>query len=214
MATPPSALPIKRNPIQSVGRILAIKLLDEKYELDPQGPTGNAAVTKWYGYAPILSVESFFPKTQSTIFYGQSLYNLGFGVGVFDKQTLFTNFIRVFSNKLHRWGELVDIPVAPWLINIYLTPTVPQPPPVAHAKVIALGGGYDPSLGYWVEFQGNYWLTFPLFRPAPGYQPPQPTTSLNPNGPNQTQGPGVGGAGVLNGALPGSFNGPTGGKCS
>ena len=202
-------------PFNPQGRVLGLKLLPtgEDFEVDTAGLEGAGAIVDYYGYAPILSVENYFPKVQSTIFYGQNLYMPGHAVGVFDNQTRFKYFLSRYKNKKKVWAELAQVPISPYLRRIYVEPTIPQDPPVVEASIQLIDGGYDPLKGYWVEFLGNFFLSFPLFQPQQGFG--QPFTANQPsigtpavsgvNGPNPTQGSVLGGA-VFGGPLPG-------GKC-
>lgn len=172
MATPPiinrPAPPAP--PLASKGRILAIKLMpdQEAFELDSTGPQGNYANVPWYGLRAVLSVEAYLPKVQSTIFYGPSLYMLQNDVGIFDKQTGFVKFMDQFLNKPKIWAELTQVPIWPGLRRISSNPVAPQDPPVVESKLTMIGAGYDPQKQFWVEFQGNFFLGFPLFQPITG----------------------------------------------
>lgn len=142
----------------------------EPYELDSSGAQGNFANVKWYGLAPVLSVQSLLPKVQSTVFYGNTLYMLDNDVGIFNRQTGFVKFMDQFLNRSVPWAELTQIPYWPGLRRLSAKPVAAQDPPVAMAPLIMLGAGYDPLKGYWLEFQGNFFLGFPLFQPADGTQ--------------------------------------------
>ncbi len=157
-------------PLRSKGRVLAVKLMpeNEPFEWDSSGPQGNYASVKWYGLCPVLLVERVIPKTQSTIFYGQRLYMLDNDCSIFDFITGWEHYMDQFLNKSKTWSELTQIPIWPGLRRIYTQPQLPQDPPVAEAPLTLLGAGYNPLKGYWVEFQGNFFLGFPLFQPASG----------------------------------------------
>jgi len=176
MPAPPYPPPIINRPppkpplLQSLGKILAVKLMPEgeKFEWDSEGPAGQGGEVKWYGLAPVLAVQAVVPKVQSTIFIGQSLYMLENVVSIFDKQTGFIMYMNQFINKSKTWAELTQVPIWPKLIRTSAVAGLPQDPPVAMAPLVLLGAGYDPFRGYWVEFQGNFFLGFPLFQPVGG----------------------------------------------
>src|SRR5271165_6380088 len=188
-------------PFNPRGHILGVKLLEgEDFELDASGTYANNESITWYGYQAMLSVESYLPKVQSTIFYGQTLYMLTHSVGIYDKPSGFLRFMDQYIHKRPRiWGELSEIPIPPQFNRINLFPPLPpSEPPIVEAKLRVWGAGYDSEKGYWIEFKGNYWLEMPLFQPAIG------NDYMNVNGRrNKAVGPSV-----LMGAPPGSFQDP------
>lgn len=157
-------------PLQSKGRILGVKLLDEPgvdtFEVVNVAP-GNAGTQDWYGYVAVLSITDYDPKVQSTIFYGNSLYMLNNSVGLWNSSEAFEIYMRMFKNRSKVWGELDQVPVSPFLRRMNLNP-VPQDPPVAAGYLTLLGAGFNPLKGFWVEFQGNFFLNFPIFQPESG----------------------------------------------
>lgn len=129
----------------------------------PRIITTSNGVQEQLGYRPILSVRFIVAKVQTTVFFGNDLYSLSLTSNI-SPDILFANLIKNYANRQETWVQLQAIPnpVIPY-------PTVqfqyrPNVPPVSTGVMSALAGGYDPLRGYWVEFAGNYFLQFPIFR--------------------------------------------------
>jgi hypothetical protein len=158
---------------KSRGKILGVKLMPEgeRFEWDAEGGlAGTGSSIKWYGLAPVLRVNFIVPKVQTTLIYGHSLYMLHNDVSIFDNVTGWEKFMDQFVNKQKTWSELVDIPIWPHLVTMAMQPTsTPNiERPVAEAKLTLIGAGYHPLHQFWLEFQGNFFLGFPLFQPEGG----------------------------------------------
>src|SRR5271170_6468319 len=118
------------------------------------------------GYRAILSVTMVWAKLQTTVLFGNSLYMIWYDIGQLTKQDGFRAFLRAYFKH--------SIPAA----------QLSEAPSVATGRVTMLDAGFDPFRGFWIEFAGNYFLTFPLFQNWPnviretsnyqGYQPSTP----------------------------------------
>lgn len=125
---------------------------------------GNGVVDT--GQRSIMAVTFIDANTQSTVFYGNSLYLIWYNVGQLDCIQAFTFFCKQFYNKSYLWWQLAQPPPNPLLASsqIYLTPQ-PQPiPPIACGTMTLLDSGFNPLKGYWLRFAGNYDLSIPLFK--------------------------------------------------
>jgi hypothetical protein len=155
---------------QQRGTILALQLAR------PYVITTLSGVQEQIGYRPILSVQGIVAKVQTTVLFGNNLYVIG-PTSSLSADTIFVNFVKAYSNRVETWVQLMEIP----------NPPIPYPsiqfqyrqisPPAARGKITALNSGYDPLRGYWIEFLGNFFLEFPLFKDWP---------SVTRDGPNYT----------------------------
>lgn len=151
------------------------------------------------GLRAVLSVTMIWAKLQTTVVFGNSLYMIWYDIGQLTRQDGFKAFLRPYFGTPMVGAQLSQPPFAatPGLYSrISGLPIPPPPPPVAKGTVTMLSAGFDAFRGYWIEFAGNYFLTFPLFKDWPNvikdtlnYKGAQPSAN-NPN-PN----PGSGGAG-------------------
>ena len=140
------------------------------------------------GYRAILSVTMVWAKLQTTVLFGNSLYMIWYDIGQLTKQDGFRAFLRAYFKHSIPAAQLSQPPYAatPNLYNMYIGSgnVAPEAPPVATGRVTMLDAGFDPFRGFWIEFAGNYFLTFPLFQNWPnviretsnyqGYQPSTP----------------------------------------
>jgi hypothetical protein len=146
------------------------------------------------GLRAILSVRMVWAKLQTTVLFGDSLYMLSYDIGQLTKQDGFKAFLQSWFNRPVIGAQLSQPPFA-------ATPTLytrvgygsvpPPPPPVATGTITLLDAGFDPFRGYWIEFAGNYFLTFPLFknwpnviRDTPNFKGAQGTGSGSPGSPS------------------------------
>jgi hypothetical protein len=151
------------------------------------------------GYRSILAVRMVWAKVQTTVLFGDSLYLIWYNTGTLDPQTAFSFFVNSYRNRPMPAAQLPYPPYAatPAVYNRYPNIPVPPPPiPTSTGTVTILNSGFDPFRGYWVEFAGNYFLTFPLFkdwpnviRDGPNYKGFQPSANN----------PGSGGSGSSSG---------------
>lgn len=147
------------------------------------------------GQRPILAVTGIVAKVQSTVLFGNDLYSIGLASNL-DQMTIFRNFVISFKNQTPRtWAQLSQIPPPPipYPYNVAFANSAPPPvPPVSHGKLDVMDAGYDPLRGYWIEFLGNYFLTFPIFkdwakdvqRDGPNFTGFQPSSNNNTPGGN------------------------------
>lgn len=129
--------------------------------------TGQAGgIVKDTGQRAVLAVTFINADTQTTTFYGNSLYLIWYNVGQLDCIQAFTFFCKQFYNKNYVWWQLNAPPPNPLMASsqVYLIPQAPPPPPVASGNMTLLNSGYDPVRGYWLQFAGNFDLTIPLFK--------------------------------------------------
>ena len=143
------------------------------------GPTEQLGMGVDTGLRALLAVNFIVADTATYTCYGQSLYMIHYDVGQLSVQDSFAFFCRQFYNKPFEWNQLSAPPPNPLLQNsrVYLIPVPQSPPPVAFGTMTLLEAGYDPLTGYWLQFDGNYDLTCPLFsgfngvrRNTPNYQ--------------------------------------------
>jgi len=168
MATPPA-------------KILAVQMQTPEVI---QLPTGGG--TEQTGYRCILAVSSILAKVQTTVLFGRDLYGIGL-MSNFPEEQIFPRFVNSFKDRPWKWAQLNAIP----------NPAVPYPqqlppaqPPVATGVITVLNSGWDAMFGYWIEFKGNYWLHFPLFkdwaslviRDGPNYKGFQPSVGSGRGG--------------------------------
>ena len=156
-------------------RILALQFSN------PYVITTINGVQEQIGYRPILSVQRIVSKVQTTVLYGNDLYGITL-MSNLDEPTIFRNFLKTFANKPETWVQLAMIPNPPIPYPGLSLAYRPNIPPVASNVLTLLNAGYDAG-GYWVEFLGNYFLTFSIFKDWPevireganykGFQPSQ-----------------------------------------
>jgi hypothetical protein len=155
-------------------------------------PPGYGNVPFEDGLRAIMTVNMIFAKVQTTVLFGDSLFMLSYDIGQLTKQDGFRAFIKAYFNHPITGAQLSQPPFAAtpaYYLRANQTASVSPPaPPVAKGKVTMLDAGFDPLRGYWIEFAGNYWLHFPLFknwptviRDAPGFKGFQPSAN-NPGG--------------------------------
>jgi uncharacterized membrane protein YgcG len=149
------------------------------------------------GLRAILSVQTIVAKLQTTVLFGNSLYMISYDVGQFSRADGYKYFLQKYFGKELTGVQLSAPPFAatPYLYIMTGLPVPPPPTPIATGTVKILNAGFDPFRGYWIEFHGNYYLHFPLFknwpdviRDTPNYKGYQPNTSGGQGG-----GPGSGG---------------------
>jgi hypothetical protein len=167
-------------------------------------PPGYGNVAFEDGYRAMLSVTMIWGKVQTTILFGDSLFMISYDIGQLSRQDGFRLFMKPWFGASIPAAQLSQPPFAAtpaYYLMANRANVAPPAPPVAMGNVTMLDAGFDPLRGYWIEFAGNYWLTFPLFknwpnviRDAPGFKGFQPSAN-NPGG----SGPG--------GSTPGSGGG-------
>lgn len=166
-------------------------------------PPGFGGVPWDDGLRAVLSVRTVWAKVQTTVLFGDSLYMIWYDIGQFTRQDGFRLFLRQYFKHPIPAAQLSQPPFAAtpaYYLRAQTTGLVSPPaPPVATGKVTMLNAGFDPLRGYWIEFAGNYYLTFPLFknwpdviRDGPDYKGFQPSA----NNPQNTPGSGGSGGGV------------------
>ena len=166
-------------------------------------PPGFGGVAWDSGFRSVLAVNIVWAKVQTTVLFGNSLYLIWNNTSQLDPQTAFSNFVKQYSGRPIAAAQLPYPPFAATPAYYLRTNSYPniQPPPVptSQGKVTMLQGGFDPLRGYWIEFKGNYFLEFPLFkdwknviRDGPGTQGFQPSAN------NPGSGSGSGGSGSSN----------------
>src|SRR5271170_1703458 len=147
------------------------------------------------GLRSILSVRMVWAKVQTTILFGDSLYMIWNDIGQLTRQDGFRMFLRAYFKHPIVGAQLSAPPFAatPALYALAQSLPVPLPPdPIAIAPVTMLNAGFDPFRGFWIEFAGNYYLTFPLFKNWPVVVRDGPgTKGFQPSANN----PGSGGSG-------------------
>jgi hypothetical protein len=122
------------------------------------------------GLRAILSVRTVWAKLQTTVLFGDSLYMIWYDIGSLSRQDGFRAFIKPYFGTSVPAAQLDRPPYAATPNLYYMYPGLPIPapaPPVATGRVTMLDAGFDPFRGYWIEFAGNYFLTFPLFKNWP-----------------------------------------------
>jgi hypothetical protein len=165
-------------------------------------PPGYGGVAFEDGYRAMLSVTMIWAKVQTTILFGNSLFMLSYDIGQFTAQDGFRLFIKPWFGASIPAAQLSQPPFAAtpayYLALQRGSRVSPPAPPVATGNVTMLDAGFDPLRGYWIEFAGNYWLQFPLFkdwpnvvRDAPGFKGFQPSAN-NPGPSGGTGGSGSG----------------------
>lgn len=118
------------------------------------------------GLRGVLAVTFIEAYTQTYTCYGNSLYMIHYDVGQFSVQDSFAFFCSQFYNKSNEWDQMNAPPPNPLLQNssIYLIPVPVSPPPIAIGMMTLLNSGYDFLKGFWLQFEGNFDLTCPLFK--------------------------------------------------
>src|SRR5271157_5705169 len=153
------------------------------------------------GLRAILSVTMVWAKLQTTVLFGNSLYMIWNDIGQISRQDGFKLFLKPYFGVSMLGAQLSQPPFAatPALYaRVGYGMVAPPPPPVAEGKVTILDAGFDPFRGYWIEFAGNYFLTFPIFKDWPnvtrdtlnykGFQP----SANNPGSGSRSGNPGSG----------------------
>src|SRR5271169_2250147 len=155
-------------------------------------PPGYGGVPFDDGLRAILSVRMVWAKVQTTILFGDSLYMIWYDIGQLTRQDGFKAFLKAYFKHPITGAQLSQPPFAAtpayYLAVQRGSQISPPAPPVATGKVTMLDAGFDPLRGYWIEFAGNYFLQFPLFknwpnvvRDGPGFKGFQPSAN-NPGG--------------------------------
>jgi hypothetical protein len=164
-------------------------------------PPGYGGVPWDDGLRAVLSVRMVWAKLQTTVLFGDSLYMIWYDIGQLSRQDGFRAFIKPYFGTSVPAAQLSQPPFAatPALYTLVGRGQIAPPaPPVATGRVTMLDAGFDAFRGYWIEFAGNYFLTFPLFknwpnviRDTPNYKGPQGGSTPGSGG----SGGGVGGTG-------------------
>jgi hypothetical protein len=119
------------------------------------------------GHRAILAVTGILAKVQTTVLFGNDLFVVGWTSNL-DEPTCFKNFLMTYANRSEEWAQLSQIPPPPTAFSaarmLMMGVNPIPPPPVAKGKITLLNAGYEPVQGYWIEFLGNYFLHFPLFK--------------------------------------------------
>jgi len=136
------------------GKILAVQVAAPQINTLPTGGQEQS------GYRCILAVTSILARVQTTVLFGSDLYGIG-RMSNFSEEQIFPMFVNSYRHKPTTWVQLAVIPnpVVPY--TQYLPPVQP---PVATGTCTVLNSGWDATYGYWIEFKGNYFLYFPLFK--------------------------------------------------
>lgn len=123
------------------------------------------------GYRAVLAVTMVWAKLQTTVLFGNSLYLIWNNTSMLDPQTAFSGFVDRYSGRPVPAAQLPYPPFAAtpaYYLRSMNTPNIQPPPvPTSQGNVTMLQGGFDPLRGYWIEFAGNYFLQFPLFKDWP-----------------------------------------------
>lgn len=163
-------------------------------------PPGFGGVPWDDGLRAMLSVRQIWAKVQTTVLFGDSLFMIWYDIGQFTRQDGFQIFLKNYFNRPITAAQLDRPPYAatPAMYSRFL-PLPPPPTPIAKGAVTMLNAGFDPLRGYWIEFAGNYFLTFPLFKNWPNVV----RDSLNFKGfQPSANNPGDGGSGSGSGTPP------------
>jgi len=147
---------------QLVGNIMAIRLSkDEVY------PPNVFNIPYRSGLRAFLGVRTIYANVQTTIFVGNTLYMIHYDVGQLTTEDAFRFFLKEYFGKSMPYDQLTVPPLAPSPVY-YLTSSPPPPPPQGEENHVMINAGFKPGLGFWVEFEGNYFLTFhKIFRNWP-----------------------------------------------
>jgi len=162
-------------------------------------PPGFGGVPWDSGLRAMLSVRQVWAKVQTTVLFGDSLFMIWYDIGQLSRQDGFKAFLRGYFKHPIMAAQLTAPPFAS-TPAVYLKanslPVPPPPPPVATGTVTMLDAGFDAFRGYWIEFHGNYFLHFPLFKNWPNVIRDTPNyKGFQPSGNNSSGTPGAGGAG-------------------
>lgn len=150
------------------GNILALKLgVSEPQQIVPWN--GNPIEDGW---RTVLSVTAIWAKVQTTVLFGNSLYMIWYDIGQLNPQQGFSFFLKQYYNQPMNWAQFSVLPSAARPAQVYrgMGPTPNQQPflpPVEMGVTTILDSGFDPLRGYWIEFLGNYFLHFPIFKDWP-----------------------------------------------
>src|SRR5208282_2745752 len=137
------------------GKILAVQMQTPEII---QSATGVA--TEQTGYRCILAVSSILAKVQTTVLFGVDLYGIGL-MSNFPEEQIFPRFVNSFKDRPWKWAQLAAIPNP---VVSYPMQLPPPQSPVATGTITVLAAGWDAMYGYWIEFKGNYFLHFPIFK--------------------------------------------------
>ena len=165
-------------------------------------PPGFGGVQWDSGLRAMLSVRTIWAKVQTTVLFGDSLYMIWYNIGQLSPQDGFRAFMKPWFNAPITAVQL-DRPPFASTPAVYLransVPVAPPPTPIAQGIVTVLDSGFDPFRGYWIEFKGNYFLQFPLFKNWPNIIREGPTfKGFQPSANNPGSGSGSGGSGSGN----------------
>jgi hypothetical protein len=142
-----------------------------QYTPTPGQTIPNSGVQWDQGLRSILAVRMVWAKVQTTVLFGDSLYLIWYNTGTLDPQTAFKVFLTQFFNRPMPAAQLPYPPYAAtpavYARYPYGGALMPPPIPTSSGNVTMLDAGFDPFRGYWIEFAGNYFLTFPLFKDWP-----------------------------------------------
>jgi hypothetical protein len=165
-------------------------------------PPGWGGVPFDDGLRAMLSVRQIWAKVQTTVLFGDSLYMLSYDIGQYSAADGYKLFLKQFFNHPILAAQLDRPPFAatPTLYLKANVQAVPPPPiPIAKGTVTMLDAGFDPLRGYWIEFAGNYFLTFPIFKNWPNIIRDGPNfKGFQPSANNPGSGSGSGGSGTGN----------------
>ena len=180
-------------------------------------PPGYGNVPFEDGYRAMLVVRQVWAKIQTTVLFGDSLFMIWYDIGQLSRQDGFKAFLRGYFKHSIPAAQLSQPPFAatPALyLKANSLPVAPPPPPTATGNVTMLDAGFDPFRGYWIEFAGNYFLTFPLFKDWPSVIRDTPNyKGFQPSGNNPTGTPGAGGSGGGGGGTGPAGSGNPPGTC-
>jgi hypothetical protein len=183
----------------SVENILAFQFGGE-YQPQEVTPPGLGGVPWSSGLRSILSVRQIFAHVQTTTFVGDSLYMIWYNIGQLSPQDGFKAFLRPYFGHFVRCAQL-DRPPFAATPAVYLKanslPVPPPAPPISYGKIKLLDAGFDAFRGYFLTFEGNFFLNFPIFqnwpnviRTGPDFQGFQPSAN-NPGSGNSGSGSGT-----------------------
>jgi hypothetical protein len=169
-------------------------------------PPGYGGVAWEDGLRAVLSVRTIWGKVQTTVLFGDSLFMLSYDIGTLSKEDGFKAFLKQLFGRPIPAAQLSQPPFAATPALYQRANTVgriaPPVPPVATGTVTMLDAGFDPFRGFWIEFAGNYWLHFPLFKNWPSVIRDGPAAQgFKPSANNPGKG-GLGGGGTGSGTPP------------
>src|SRR5271166_3009542 len=137
-------------------------------------PPGYGGVAFEDGYRAMLSVTMVWAKLQTTVLFGNSLYMIWYNIGTLSPQDGFKAFLKPWFGASIPAAQLSQPTFAATPALYLITGRVnvaPPAPPTATGNVTILDAGFDAFRGYWIEFAGNFFLTFPLFKNWPNVIP-------------------------------------------